>query len=337
MEKTNTRKMSLLIAKILLPLFGCLLLLSVADRVGAAEHDPLNNTVGMLQLDDSRGYRDVVHFGKKFIAVGTAGRIDGISSSAEIIPVDFSCPFDLNCIFANDTLVIAAGDQGTILYSTDGVSFDHAESGTDKNIHSITSKDGLILAGSDTGLILGSNDGRSWNTLQTNAKGNVLSISANNSFFMGVTDAGEILKSGDSYSWHIQDYNKEYAGYNPYSNFKKILATPHSFVIIGTHQNGSPSILFSSLGHVWTERVPFYYDEQDMVCHLNGKPNDVTYDPMRDQFFLACDNGELFSLPTCTNCNKYTKISENNLNALFYADNSLCIVGEEFSLFVQRF
>lgn len=329
--------MSSLINKILSLLFACLILLSLASKSSAAEYYPLTNTVGMSQFDDSKGYRDVVHFRKKFIAVGTDGRIDGISTSGEIVPIDHSCAFNLNCLFANDTLVIAAGDHGTILYSFDGQSFAYAESGTDKNLYSLTSKDGLMLAGSDNGFVLGSNDGQSWHALKTGATGTILSLSANDAFFMGITDAGEILKSVNGFDWDVKDYNKEYAGYYPYTNFKKVLATLNSIVIIGTQENGSPSILISSLGNVWAERAPFYREKNDMVSVLMEKPNDITFDPIRNQFFLACDNGALFSLPSCSHCNEYVKISEKNLCALHYADNCLCVVGEEFSVFVQRF
>ena len=74
-----------------------------------------------------------------------------------------------------------------------------------------------------------------------------------------------------------------------------------------------------------------------MICYLTEKPNSVTFDPVRDQFILACDNGELFSLPTCAKCNEYRKISENDLYALIYANNCLFIVGDEYSAFVKNY
>ena len=330
--------MLFLVHKILPRVFGCLILLSLAKgSVKAAKRYPLSDTVCVSESDDSNGYCDIILFRKKLIAVGTDGRIDCFSKSGEIIPADRSFAFKLNCAFANDNIMIAAGDHGTILYSTDGQHFSRAESGTDKNIYDITCKNGLILAGTDKGFILVSKDGKSWSSMQTGAKGNILSLSANNSFFISITNEGEIIKSFDGFDWKIQDYNKEYAGYSPHSNFKKILATKNSIVIVGIHDDGSPSILFSSLGNVWAERAPFYYDDEDMLCHLTERPNSLVYDPIRDQFILACDHGELFSLPSCTKCNEHIKISDKDLYAIAYADNCLFIVGEEFSVFVQRF
>jgi hypothetical protein len=307
-----------------MPVLYCLLLfLSLVDQ-------SVSNGSGIRQ-----GFTDIAHFRGRFLAVGTDGRIDCISPSGERVAVDRSNQDKLNCVFSNGELLIAAGDHGTILYSSDGKNFYRAESGTDQCIHGIASQNGLILAGAENGTLIISKDGKSWSGVQTSAKGNILSLSSNHFFFIGITDAGEIMKSLDGMTWEIQDYNQEYAGYNPHSKFKKVLATQYTIVIIGTHEDGSPSILFSSLGNVWAERFPIYHDD-GMICSLTSEPNGIAYDSGGDQFILACDQGELLSLPACTKCNEYKKISENNLNAIIYLDDRLVIVGDEFSVFVQR-
>lgn len=318
-------------------MIGCLSLLSPAIKfVNAAELHSLYASTSISDSGTSRGYTDIVLFNNKYFVVGSDGRIDCISKSADRIPVDDSNKFKLNCAFSNEEILLTVGDFGTIMYSSDGKNFYQAVSGTEKNIYGITSKKGLIIAGADNGIILTSKDGKSWNNVPTEIKGNILSLSSNNSFFIGVTDLGEIIKSVDGTKWEIKDYNKEYAGYNKYTKFKKILATQNSIVIIGEHEDGSPSILYSSLGNVWAERLPVYHDERGMISYLTKKPNDITYNPDKDQFILACDDGELFVLPTCTKCNEYSKISENNLNAIIYVKNCLLIVGEGFSVFIQN-
>jgi hypothetical protein len=282
------------------------------------------------------GYNDIVIFRDQFIAVGTDGRIDRISKSGEITPIDHSNTYRLNNAYADDKIFITVGERGTILYSTDGKTLFHPESGTDKNIYGITSKNKFIIAGADSGIILTSKNGKSWDHLWTKAKGNILSLSSNNTFFIGVTDAGEIIKSNDGIHWNIQDYNKEYAGYNPYSKFAKVLAVEKSIIIIGTHEDGSPSILTSSLGNVWTERLTNFYKDQNIIGHLTNTPNGITYNPGQDEFILACDEGALFTLPACTKCNKYIKISENDFNALIYNDSYLLVVGADYSVAIQR-
>jgi len=323
--------------KIMPKVIGCLILLSPADiSVKAEERYSLFDTSYVSKSDNSKGYNDIVFFKDRFITVGTDGRIDCIYRSGERIPVNNSSIYKLNCAFSCGEILITAGDHGTILYSSDGKSFYRTESGTDKSINGITYKNGLIIAGADNGTILTSKNGISWNIVPAKIKGNIVSLTANNSFFIGISDAGEIIKSFDGIIWEIQDYNKEYTGYNKYSKFKKILAAQNSIIIIGTHYDGSPSILFSSLGHVWAERESIYQNNQGLISCLTTKPNGITYNPDRDEFILACDNGELFILPTCTKCNKYIKLSEDNLNAVIYADNYLLIVGDDFSVFIQK-
>ncbi len=288
------------------------------------------------EAGNARGYRDVVFYNEKFVAVGTDGRIDCIDRSGARIPVNSSCRYNLNCIVSNDQMLIVAGDNGTILYSSDGQIFSGAESGTDKNIHGITVKNGLIVAGADNGTILVSLNGKSWNIIHTEAKGNIVSLSANDSFFFGITDIGEIIKSNDGLNWDVKDYNKEYSGYYKSCFFKKVLAIKNRIAIIGTHEDGSPAVLFSTLGNVWTERSLIYNDDQGMIRYLTSSPNDITYDPARDQFILACDNGEIFSLPSCTKCNVYAKISTGNLSAIDCTEDYLLIVGEGFSISVVK-
>ncbi len=283
-----------------------------------------------------KGYNDIVFFRGRYIAVGTGGRIDCISASGEKTPLDSSSRHDLRCAFSDGKMLIAAGDRGTILYSADGVKFHHAASGTEKNINSIAWKKGLFVAGADSGIILASKNGNAWDVASIAIKGNIVSLTANRSIFIGVSDSGEIIKSEDGVNWEIQDYNKEYAGYAPQSKFRKILAAQNGIVIIGTHDDKSPSIVTSVLGNVWAERTPIYEDDQGIVQSLTSQPNGIAYDPGRDQFILACDNGELLTLPPCSKCNKYAKISETDLRALVYNSNSVLIVGGGYSVFAQR-
>ena len=282
------------------------------------------------------GYTDIVRFRDKYIAIGADGRIANISIHGESVTIDHSSQSRLNCAFSNDNIFIAVGDHGSIVYSVDGKVFNQAKSGTDKNISGITSRNGLIVAGAENGTILTSRDGKVWNLSETKAKGNILSLSSNNSFFIGVTDAGEIIKSINGLKWEIKDYNKEYAGYNPYSKFRKILAVKNNIIIIGIHEDGSPSILTSSLGSVWAERLLVYFDEEDTINYLKNTPVDLTYDPDQDQFILACKNGELFTLPSCSKCNKLIKISESDLNAIVYDNNFLLVGDADYSVLIQR-
>jgi len=284
-----------------------------------------------------KGYRDIVFYNGKFLAVGTDGRIDYINNTGEKTPVSNTCRNNLNCVVSNDRILVVAGDDGTILFSPDGSQFTKVESGTNKNINGIAFKNELLIAGADKGTILVSKNGKSWNVMHLEVKGNIVSVTANDSFFFGITDCGEIFRSDDGLNWEIKDYNKEYSGYNKSCVFKMVLATKNRIVIIGRHDDDSPAVLFSSLGNVWTERSLNYKDDHGMIRFLTNEPNDITYDPVRDQFILACNNGEIFSLPACTKCNVPVMVSTNDLYAIICTNDLLLSAGSDFFINIIKF
>ena len=159
-----------------------------------------------------------------------------------------------------------------------------------------------------------------------------MSVTSNDSFFIGVTDQGEILKSNDGFNWEVKDYNKEYSGYNKSCLFKKVIAANNRIFIIGRHEDNSPAVLFSSLGNVWTERSLIYNDDHGMVRFLENEPNGITYDPVRDQFILACNKGEIFILPSCTRCNASAVVSASDLYGINCTGNLLIVVGRDFTV-----
>jgi hypothetical protein len=331
--------MSLLLNKTVHFIIGGLICLVPADKLflnPAEEKDQGNNPGWISGTEFIKGYRDIMSYDGKYLAVGTDGRIDYISSSGEKSSVVSKTRNNLNCITANDKGVVVGGDKGTILSSSDGKTFSPVESGTNDDINGITCNNKLFIAGADGGTILISKNGDSWSSINTETKGNIVSVTDNDSFFIGVTDRGEILISKDGFNWQIKDYNEEYSGYNKSCVFKKVLATNNRIVIIGRHDDNSPAVLFSTLGNVWVERTLVYDDDQGIMRFLTNEPNDIAYDPDRDQFILACDNGELLSLPSCTKCNTYTKISTNDLHAIIFTDNYLLIAGEDYSVSILR-
>jgi hypothetical protein len=287
--------------------------------------------------EDIKGYRDIIYYNGKFLAVGTDGRIDYINISGERTPVVNTCKNNLNCVISKDQILVVVGDKGTILFSSDGQIFTKVESGTDQNINGIAFKKELLIAGANKGIILISKNGKTWNSIHLQVKGNIESVTANDSLCIGITDCGEIIRSYDGLNWEITDYNKKYSGYYESCIFRKALLTKDRIVIIGRHDDGSPAVLFSSLGNVWTERSLIYNDDQGMIRFLTNKPNDITYDTVHDQFILACDKGEIFGLPSCTKCNASVTVSNNDLYAIICRDDLLLSAGEEFFINIMKF
>jgi hypothetical protein len=332
--------MSILLNKIVQFIIGGLVCVIPAERsyfTSAEEIHPGYFAQQKSYAGSNKGYRDIIFYDDKFLAVGNDGEIDYINSSGGKSSVANACRNTLNFVISINQIVVAAGDDGTVLFSSDGKAFTKVESGTDKNINGIAYKNELLIAGADKGTILASKNGKTWNSKHLEVRGNIVSVTANDSFFFGITDSGEIIRSNDGLNWEITDYNKEYSGYNKSCEFKKVLATKNRIVIIGRHDDGSPAVLFSSLGNVWTERSLSYNDDHGMIRFLTNEPNDITYDPVRDQFILACDNGEIFSLPSCTKCNASVTISNNDLHAIICRDDLLLSAGEKFFINIMKF
>jgi photosystem II stability/assembly factor-like uncharacterized protein len=278
------------------------------------------------------GYRDVVSYSDHFIVVGSKGRIDHLNYSGAITHTINVCQYALNCVISENQEVLAVGDKGTILLSSDGRTFISVKSGTTKDIHSVTNFDGMLIASADDGLLLVSKNGTLWSKLQLEVKGNIVSVTSNLSLCYGVSDRGEIISSYDGINWKILDFNKEYSGYYKPCIFNKALMSNNRIVLAGRHVDGTPVVLFSTMGNVWTERTLVYDDEQGVPTLLSTVPNDIAYDPAGDQFFIACENGEILSLPSCTQCNKSAKVSDNDLYAIICSDDLLITVGNKFSV-----
>jgi hypothetical protein len=279
------------------------------------------------------GYVAVTPYEDGFIAAGTGGRVDRISSSGIVIKSEICKDEVLNCILYYNRKVIIAGNKGTIMISSDDGPFRKTDSGTGKNINTIASLKGTLIAGADEGEIIIVDDTGSGRKINLSLRGNIVSLSSGESVCYGVTDEGEIIHSADGLSWDILDFNKIYSGYYKECSFRKVVVSENSIVIAGVKNDGSPVLLFSSYGNVWAEKNLFYTGDQGAPGFLEEKPNDIIYDSPEDQFFLACEKGKLMKLNSCSQCNKLTVLSQEDLTGIASNENTILVVGENY--FIQ--
>ena len=281
-------------------------------------------------LQENSGYTAVACYKSGFIAVGADGRIDHISTNGEITQTEKFPDIHFKCLLAADQFVMAAGDNGNVVISSKNEPFQKIESGTEKGINSIASFNEFIIAVAKNGeILLGDTEGF-FQMFQLNVKGNIVSISSNKTDCFGVTDEGEIIHSKDGLNWNIFDFNKTYAGFYKPCRFKKVLVTENNIAVIGIHEDGTPAVLFSNLGNVWTERTLNYTDENGKDGYLTDIPNDILYDAIADEYYIACSNGKMMILPNCSHCNSFTTITDKNLTGISFNGNVLLIVGEQF-------
>ena len=70
---------------------------------------------------DIKGYRDIVFYNGKFLAVGTDGRIDLINNSGERPPVINTCKNNLNWVISEDQVMALIGKLQTTIKSIQGI------------------------------------------------------------------------------------------------------------------------------------------------------------------------------------------------------------------------
>lgn len=300
--------------------------------MGQERVDSLASSLLASNFSVSRGYRAITAFEDYFIAVGSNGRMDRINKSGDVFLIENTSKTNLNSVIAVNQNVVAVGDGGIILISTDGEKYSKLKSGTTENINCISSFKGILIAATKQGTIL-LNKSDIWSSTKLSLKGDIISISAGATFCVGVTNKGEIIKTSDGLNWSIFDYNVEYAGYSKKCLFKSVVVTDNCIAVTGQHEDNTPVLLFSSAGNAWAERSLYYTDAHGKNHALTNLPNNICFDSINDQFFMACDNGEIFCLPACSKCNTSFTVTDKNLQGIVCSDNKLILIGDNY--FVQ--
>lgn len=146
-------------------------------------------------------------------------------------------------------------------------------------------------------------------------RGKLLAESADpEGFRWAVTDAGEILRSADGAGWTVLDFNEKYAGYYPWMDFRAVAAGGGSVMVAGLDADGHLAVYTSSRGTVWSPRN-LEYSEAGERQVLDVLPCSLSYDPLRDSFFLCGTRGTLFEMPGCSHCNRLTRYPADTLYA----------------------
>lgn len=141
-----------------------------------------------------------------------------------------------------------------------------------------------------------------------------------------VTDAGEILRSADGSSWSVLDFNAEYAGYYPPMDWRAVAAGGGSVMVAGLDPGGHLAVYTSSRGTVWSART-LEYTEAGERHVLDVTPCSLSYDSLRDSFFLCGSGGTLFEMPGCSHCNSLTRYPTDTLYVRIQAGFNALLLG----------
>lgn len=168
---------------------------------------------------------------------------------------------------------------------------------------------------------------RAQGTLHTAARGTLQAVCEGpDGIQWAVTDAGEILHSADGMAWTVLDFNAQYAGFYPQMDFRAVAAGGGSVMVAGVDAEGHLAVYTSSRGSVWSPRSLDYTEEGEHLV-LDVTPCSLSYDSLRDSFFLCGTGGTLFEMPGCSHCNRLTRYPADTLYVRIRAGFNVMLLG----------
>jgi len=287
----------------------------------------LSCLVALQAIHATNGYRAVVAHVDGFIAADSSGRIDWISMDAAVKKSVTLPATDLRCVLSTPQSIVVGGAKGSLFVSKNDSTFTRVNCGADYTLHALAYFNNTVLIGSDQGMLFLYDKQGTVSSIQLPLKGNIRSLCARASDCFGVTDQGEIIHSTNGIEWTVFDFNEYYKGYYDASSFTRVVSSGDRIFVSGTRKNGQPIVIFSSEGTIWVERTITYSNEQARVTTLEEPILDMTYDAYADLFVLACTNGLLMTIPSCSHCNKGFYLTDDHLTGVAKNNETFLIVG----------
>ncbi|EPD85974.1 hypothetical protein HMPREF1207_02929 [Paenibacillus sp. HGH0039] len=193
-----------------------------------------------------------------YVAVGQAGTIL-TSSDGMSWMTHSSGTRDLLSVIYVDGMYMAVGAAGTILTSSDGVSWMVRTSGTTNDLRRVTYGNGTYVAVGQVGTILTSSDGENWTSRASGTTQYLFDVSYSNGTYMAVGAVGTILTSSDGASWMSRASGTTNGLYG-------VNYVNGTYVVVGL----GGKILTSSDGANWTSRTSGTTNNLISVAYGNG-------------------------------------------------------------------
>lgn len=184
----------------------------------------------------AKNLHSVTWFNKQFILTGGDGLIITVAPYSEPAKTLFS-------IASSGSHVIAVGALGTVLTSSDAVSWTSRATNVASHLFGVASSGTQTVAVGDSGTILTSNDLVTWTTRTSGTTRRLRGVAWVGSQFVSVGDAGIILTSPNGFSWAEQVSGTTDDLYAVAGNDAQIVAV-----------GAAETILSSPTGTAWTSR-----------------------------------------------------------------------------------
>jgi hypothetical protein len=302
---------------------------SVSLTVSALGHLPLNYqwrfnghdiyratnstlTLTNVQLSDAGGYVVIVANGFNSVASAAAqltvalpGLLDFWASR------DSGITADLFGITYGHGLFVAVGDLGTILTSSDGVTWTNHSIDSSNAFHGVTYGNGAFVAVGKLGLILTSPDGVIWTSRASGTDHYLKGVAYGNGVYVAVgSGGGTILSSSNGLTWTVRVLSAE--------DLNGITFGNGLFLAVGNGALGGESLILTSTnGEMWD------FPSSGTGKNLRG----AAYG--NDRFVIVGNDGTILnSLEGADWANSAMGcLSTNNLRGITYANGAFAAVG----------
>ena len=276
------------------------------------------------------GYRDAAAYGDGFLAVGTQGRIDYISSDGAVENRDSGTTATLSGIYVDDGYVMISAEDGTVVCSQDGVTYSINPVGTERLL-GITVFDNQAYAVSDQGTIYTSLDLVEWNEIRIPDVDSATGIASDDSCVVVISEDTDIVTSTDGQNWAHQNYNEKYQGLSNTYGFRRAAGAGGTFFILGYYLDNPnmPAVLYSEDGEVIMEKALMEINGETPTGDSPIVLNDLGVDV--DQLYAPCDDGSVLTITSCAVCNEMQQIAgAPRLTCIALTEQSVLVAGDDF-------
>ncbi len=272
----------------------------------------------------ARTYRAVESWQDVFIVVGDSGHVYAVKADGSMDELILEEETDLCQVQIAENRIYLGGTNGDVYFSEDGENFKRIHTSLDTEIQGIAAVEDDVLIASEDSIVLYREEEDTAEILYE--KESVIGIAASDHAVIAATSDGNFLIRQEDGSFLCRSYE---ATYGERISLTDIFACNGMICAIGEDDNGSPLMISSLGGEVWTRRGLYMMGEGGQYEELIGCPLSAACAFGEDTIVLVCDNGMLALLPACIKCNTFYKISDQALIDVACSENAVCVIEED--------